>query len=131
MSADKQGAGSILKDERDQNNPFDIFSMPEREPFMEKGKTQEIYSEIPVTDEGPYEFKINSQGKEYCMLPYTRLEGCLEIVKTDGTPYAGSVDDFSVCNMFPNSIFKQVECQVNGYVIFSIMFVLMKILLFI
>ena len=66
-----------------------------------------------------YEFKINSQGKEYCMLPYTRLEGCLEIVKTDGTPYAGNADDFSVCNMFPNSIFKQVECQVNGYVNFQ------------
>lgn len=53
------------------------------------------------------------------MLPYTRLEGCLEIVKTDGTPYAGNADDFSVCNMFPNSIFKQVECQVNGYVNFQ------------
>ena len=53
MSADKQGAGSILKDEREGNNPFDIFSMPEREPFMEKRKTQEIFSSIPVTDEGP------------------------------------------------------------------------------
>ena len=113
MSTDKQGAGSILKDENDPDNPFDIFTYPGREPFMEKGKTQEILSEIPVTDEGPYDFRISSQNKEYLMLPYTRLEGCLEIVKEDNSEWNAN-DDFSVCNMFPNSIFKQVECQVNG-----------------
>ena len=58
-----QGAGSILKDENDPNNPFDIFTFPERDIFMEKGKTQLILSEIPVTDEGPYDFRICSQNK--------------------------------------------------------------------
>ena len=43
----------------------------------------------------------------------TRLEGCLEIAREDGGEFVAE-DDFSVCNMYPNSIFKQVECQVNG-----------------
>ena len=46
-------------------------------------------------------------------MPHTRLEGCLEIEREDGEEFEEE-DDFSVCNMFPNSIFKQVECQVNG-----------------
>ena len=57
------GAGSILRDENDPDNPFDIFSIPPRDPFMEKGKTQEILSVIPLTDEGPYDFRISSQNK--------------------------------------------------------------------
>ena len=108
-----QGAGSILQDENDPNNPFDIYTYPEKELFMEKGKTQEILSEIPVTDEGPYDFRISSQNKEYLYMPHTRLEGCLEIERENGTAMDAN-DDFSVCNMYPNSIFKQVECQVNG-----------------
>ena len=108
-----QGAGSILKDENDPSNPFDIFTVPPRDPFMEKGKTQEILSVIPVTDEGPYDFRISSQNKEYFYMAPTRLEGCLEIVREDGQAIT-SADDLSVCNMYPNSIFKQVECQVNG-----------------
>ena len=113
-----QGAGSILKDENDPNNPFDIFTFPERDLFMEKGKTQVILSEIPVTDEGPYDFRICSQNKEYLYMAPTRLEGCLEIVREDGGAFQDE-DDFSVCNMYPNSIFKQVECQVNGYAVFK------------
>ena len=80
---------------------------------MEKGKTQEILSEIPVTDEGPYDFRISSQNKECLYMPHIRLESEIEIEREDGEEFEEE-DDFSVCNMFPNSIFKQVECQVNG-----------------
>ena len=88
------GAGSILRDENDPDNPFDIFSIPPRDPFMEKGKTQEILSVIPVTDEGPYDFRISSQNKEYFYMAPTRLEGCLEIEREDGDAFT-SADDFS------------------------------------
>ena len=107
------GAGSILRDENDLDNPFDILSIPPRDPFMEKGKTQDILSVIPVTNEGPSDFRISSQNKEYFYMAPTILEGCLEIEREDGDAFT-SADDFSVCNMYPNSIFKQVECQVNG-----------------
>ena len=108
-----QGAGSILKDENDPDNSFDIFTFPQKDVCMEKRETQEILSEIPVTDEGPYDYRISSQNKEYLYMPQTRLEGCLEIEREDGEEFEAE-DDFSVCNMFPNSIFKQVECKLMG-----------------
>ena len=37
-----QGAGSILKDENDPDNSFDIFTFPQKDVCMEKRETQEI-----------------------------------------------------------------------------------------
>ena len=47
------------------------------------------------------------------MLPFTRLEGELKIVESDGTALADS-KDVGFCNLFPNSIFKSLELSVNG-----------------
>ena len=114
MPGKKIGGGTILHDESQfDEDGFDIFSEVDKELYMSKGRTQEILSEIPVTDEGPIEFRVDSQGTEYFMTPFTRIEGSLQIVRSDGGAMAGG-DDFSVCNLFPNSIWRQVECQING-----------------
>ena len=64
-----------------------------------------LYSEIT---EGPYEFVIPSYALEYYDLTKTRLTGTVQIVKEDGSD-CDSSDDLSLINLFPTSLFKQVE----------------------
>ena len=114
MSGGKQGMGSLLQDEQElENDMFDIFSNPQSEMHMEKGKTQEILSEIPISDDSPIEFKIASQSTEYLMMPVTMMEGDLQIFRENGDPI-DDTDDFTVTPMLCNTMFKQIECQING-----------------
>ena len=49
MSGGKHGMGSLLQDEQDlDNDMFDIFSSPQGDVHMEKGKTQEILLPLPT-----------------------------------------------------------------------------------
>ena len=112
MSTATQGI-TILDDEKAYDeNPFDIFTLPPKEVHMKSGKTITIASSIPITDSGPYEFEIKSQSDEYTMMNYTRLEGECKITDKDGNDLTSQ--DVSICNLFPNSIFKSVELSANG-----------------
>ena len=109
------GIGSIMNDDKESSvKSFDIFSEPELESDMISFKNIKIK---PTTggssSTGPIEFLITSLGSEYTLMPSTRLEGACRVVKKTGVDLAGS-EDVSVVNMFPSSLFKQIECSVNG-----------------
>jgi len=77
------------------------------------GTSITIYPQNAINDTGPYDFLIPSDDNDYTFLPLTRLYGELEVVKTDGTPVTAAEKN-GIVNLFPHSIFKQIECSING-----------------
>jgi hypothetical protein len=112
--AEKIGLGTFITDATElTSNGLDSFSVPPVDTILKDGKTVYYYPVTSITDAGPYEFQIVKDPDHYIHLPMTRLEGELEITNTDGTAIA-EADKMTVANLFPQSIFKQVECEING-----------------
>ena len=49
---------------------------------------------------------------EFTALPLTRLYGVCQIVNKDGTLIEN--ENFSICNLFPHSLFSQIELEIDG-----------------
>lgn len=112
--AEKIGLGTFITDSTElTSSGLDSFSVPPVDSVLKEGKTVYYYPVTSITDAGPYEFQIVKDPDHFIHLPLTRLEGELEIVNADGTAVA-EADKATVCNLFPQSIFKQVECELNG-----------------
>jgi hypothetical protein len=112
--AEKIGLGTFITDQTElTSSGLDSFSVPPVDTILKEGKTVYYYPVTSITDAGPYEFQIVRDPDHYIHLPMTRLEGELEIKNTDGTAVAAA-DKATVCNLFTQSIFKQVECELNG-----------------
>jgi hypothetical protein len=111
---ERLGLGTFINDSTElTSHGLDSFSVPSVDTVLKDGKAVYYYPVTSITDAGPYEFQIVKDPDHYIHLPLTRLEGELEIVKSDGTALA-EADKLSVVNLFPQSIFKQVECEING-----------------
>ena len=110
----KAGVGTfVLEDHELASNGFALFDTPLVDSSMVHGKFLSIYPATVLKDAGPHEFLIPSDGLDFTYLPYTRLEGCIEIVKTDG----GAVTDDQLnayVNLLPQSLYKQIEVSING-----------------
>ena len=112
--AEKRGIGTFINDEFELgSNSLDLFSVPPVDTTLSSGKYVKIYPNNALNDSGPYEFIIPNEGIDYTILPLTRIEGELEVVKADGTVLSDT-DAVSIVNLFPISIFKQVECEINN-----------------
>ena len=112
--ADKVGLGTFITDQSElTTSGLDIFTVPPVDTVLREGRSVYYYPTTSVTNAGPYEFHVTRDPDAFIHLPMTRLEGCLEITKSDGAAFAAT-DNISVVNLFPQSIFKQVECQING-----------------
>ncbi len=112
--ADNRGLGTFINDSTEStSHGLDSFSVPPVDTILKDGKAVYYYPVTSITDSGPYEFQIVKDPDHYIHLPLTRLEGEIEIVKNDGTAFVAA-DAVSVVNLFPQSIFKQVECEING-----------------
>ena len=113
---DKSGIGPFQTEESEYlAHSLDIFTKPTKEPTLVDGKTV-LHNPLNAIDvNGPIEFIIPSHShNEYTLLPMTRLEGELKIVnKNDGSNLAQDAD-VSFCNLLASSLFKQVECEING-----------------
>jgi hypothetical protein len=112
--AEKIGLGTFITDQTElTSSGLDSFSVPPVDTILKDGKTVYYYPITGASDTGPYEFHIVKDPDHYIHLPMTRLEGELEIKNGDGTDVAAA-DLCTVCNLFPQTIFKQVECELNG-----------------
>ena len=86
---------------------FIIFPAPPfLESSLEKWKRIDIATTHAIDNSGPYLFDVESQANEYTKLSLTRLVGVIQVKKLDGNGSlidVDSSDDFSICNLFPNS----------------------------
>jgi len=111
---DRTGIGTFINDEEElASHGLDLFSKPPVDLSLIHGKTVTYYPTGAILDNNPIEFVIPQDGNDYCYLPLTRLEGCLEVVKTDGT-VVGDTELNAFANLFPSTIFRQVECEINN-----------------
>lgn len=112
---DKRGTGTFITDTTElTTGNLDLFTAPVIENVLEYGKTIELHPVNALTDTGPIEFQVPSDSTHFLYLPLTRLNGTVRVVKSsDGTDFADT-DNISVCNLFPQSLFKQIEVEING-----------------
>lgn len=112
---DKIGVGTFITDEAElTTNNLDIFGSVLVDKTLKHGKTISIHPLNALSDSGPFEFTIHSEGSDYTYLPLTRLEGEIEVVKTaDGTAITDA-ELIAPVNLFPNSLFRQIECEINN-----------------
>ena len=66
-----------------------------------------------MQDNGPFDFIIPSDGQDFTDLPFTRLEGCIEILNLAGATLTDT-DINAFVNLLPQSLFKQIEVSVNN-----------------
>jgi len=112
-SKNNTGVGNIVvnQDEGMAHN-FDFFSGNTIEKSMARGFEQEIRPTTAITNEGPYEFFI-PQSNDYIFLPLTRLYVKVRITTTLGANLPNNTE-FSVANLFPHTLFKQIDVEVGG-----------------
>lgn len=118
MSArDLSGIGGlIINKEEGLAHNFDLFSGGILEKAMKKGYDQQIYPTSFNSSEGPFEFYIPGSNN-FLFFPHTRLYVRAQIVKVgdDGLVVnATGADAYSVANLFPQTLFKQVDVEVGG-----------------
>ena len=111
--ADKHGIGTFVNEAHElATNGLDVFSMPAIEAGLIHGRQLTLYPTTVLTSDGPVEFVIPGDNSDMTILPLTRLEGEIEVTKPDGTAFADT-DKISIVNLFPQSIWKQIECSVK------------------
>lgn len=114
---DKRGTGTFITDATElTTGNLDLFSPPFIEQVMRHGFTSEFHPINALSNSGPYEFQLPRDPDHYTYLPYTRLSGTVRIVKplANETKDIESADVVSICNFFPQTLFKQIEIEVEG-----------------
>lgn len=111
---DKRGSGTFVTDNTElTTGNLDIYTAPVTEHVLRSGLTVELNPINALTDSGPYEFQLSRDPEHYTYLPLTRLYGTVKVVKSDSKELTAT-DDVSICNMFPQTLFKQIEIEVEG-----------------
>lgn len=111
--ADKHGIGTLVNEAHElATDALDLFTVPPIEVGLIHGKEVTIYPSSVLTSAGPVEFIIPSDNTDFTALNLTRLEGEIEVVKLDGSAFADT-DKISIVNLFPQSLFKQIEVSLN------------------
>ena len=112
---DNRGIGSLSVESHEfMASGLDIFSKPEYDTSLISGKTIEHHMITALNDNNTvFEFVIPSEGQDYTYLPLTRLEGEIQVRRGDGTAVVAA-DMVAPVNLLASSLFKQVECELNG-----------------
>ena len=113
----RQGLG-ILNDEKEQNfvDPYNFFGSIPIEQDMEKGTYVSVLPTLPIDENqtAPIIMEFKNPGV-YWDAKNSLLEGELEVEKIDGTPMSDdNTDEYSVVNMLPIALFKQINLEMNG-----------------
>jgi len=111
---DNRGTGTFVTDETElTTGSLDLYTVPSTEKVLEEGKTIEVNTVSALTNTGPYEFRICRDPDNYLALNQTKLCGTVRVLQNDNSevPANGSL---SIPNLFPQTLFGQVEFYVEG-----------------
>ncbi len=110
----RAGVGTFVTEDHElASSGLALFDIPAVDKSLVHGKFLTVYPSSVLNDMGPHDFIVPSDGQDFTDLPYTRLEGSIEIVKPDGTAITDTEVNAYV-NLLPQSLFKQIECSING-----------------
>lgn len=116
-SKDLSGLGGIiLNKEEGLAHNFDLFAPNVIEKAMKRGYDQLIYPTTFNSSEGPFEFYIPGSN-DYIFFPHTRLYIKAQVVKHGDGGHLVALEEeeqVSVANLFPHTLFKQVDVEVGG-----------------
>lgn len=112
---DSRGIGSLSTESHEfMASGLDLFTKPEHDSSILAGKTIEHHMITALNDNNNvFEFVIPSEGHEYTYLPMTRLEGEVQILKSNNTAVTNT-DWVAPVNLLSSALFRQVECELNG-----------------
>ena len=93
-----------------------IFSKRTREKKIVCGRHVVYQPLAGMSNSGPFEYMVITEGNDYIILPNTRATGKLRIRKTiDGkTENITSIKQVGLVNLGPAALFKQIDVTVNG-----------------
>jgi hypothetical protein len=114
-SNDHRGLGTHVLDLTEiMSDGLDIFHKPEADNSILQGKTIDHHMITALNENNNvFEFVIPSEGHDYTFLPLTRLEGEIEIRKSNGNAIANT-DLVAPINLISSALFRQIECEING-----------------
>jgi len=96
---------------------LDVFTVPPTQIVVKRGFWNEIQPMNPVTNEGPYEFRIPADSN-FIQLNKNYIYMQLRIKKP--TVASGStVPDYGPINLIGKTFFKQVKCFLGGHLIYD------------
>jgi len=112
---DQEGLGGLnVAQDEVVSSGSELFENPPVLKDYVSGLMQEYYPITSADSNGPFEFFIPGDGKHYIILPQTWLYGKIQILKADGSKVPASDLNIGVVNLFPSSLFKQIEIEING-----------------
>lgn len=110
----KAGVGTFITENHElASSGLALFDQPIIDSSLLHGKFITIYPSSILQDNGPFDFIVPSDGQDFTDLPFTRLEGCIEILNTAGAALTDT-DINAYVNLLPQSLFKQIEVSVNN-----------------
>ena len=110
----KAGVGTFITENHElASSGLALFDQPIIDSSLLQGKFITIYPSSVLQDNGPFDFIIPSDGQDFTDLPFTRLEGCIEILNLAGATLT-ETDINAYVNLLPQSLFKQIEVSVNN-----------------
>ena len=116
MDLSKGFGYSKITDSSEVSEQTDLFDPVTIEKGILGGRTQ-VFRPLSENNEGPFQFNLESQGpSQYLKLNSIRLGGKCRIVKNDGSNIDNG-EDLSICNLFPQSLFKSVEPEFNNILV--------------
>ena len=113
---DRRGLGTHVHDLTEiMSDGLDIFHAPQSDNSILQGRTIEHHMITALNENNNvFEFVIPSEGHDYTYLPLTRLEGEIEITKSNGNAITNA-DLVAPVNLISSALFRQVECDINGF----------------
>ena len=118
--SDKHGLGTLVNEANELGaDSLDLFSLPPIERLLVHGKTIIFHPTSVLTDQGPHEFSMPADNSDFTILPFTTLDGCVEVQKIDGTALTDT-EKTTIVNLFPHTLFRQVEVYLNEKLISDI-----------
>ena len=98
------------------SDPLNIFESSEVDEDIVSGRSV-VFRPLSENNEGPYEFSLDPQGEQqYLQLNSVRLGGQCRILRANGEDLK-DIDDLSIVNMFPSSLFQGIETKFNNTII--------------